>query len=235
LAVTSDYEDEIPESYFEVRVEYSNHISFVFRTFPASEGSLEAAVELGKQVKWYSLAEADNPPENTIVLIGKRPFSQEWPRDEQAFVWLAEAFNMDKVPASGLAHMGNMRRLGIQKGQPFNPDDRAKAILKRAAKTAEAVVLSMAFRSRLAPPIYDNRQHKVPMVNRSPRFFQEHYEEVEERAGTWHQLVGNFALYVPAKPGTGQFGMILYQDKDGEWLLGQHTYRLRVPAKVPVK
>ena len=89
LAVSSDYEGEIPESYFEVRVEYSNHISFVFRTFPASEGSLEAAVELGKQVKWYSLAEADNPPENTIVLIGKRPFSQEWPRDEEAFVWLA--------------------------------------------------------------------------------------------------------------------------------------------------
>jgi len=144
---------------------------------------------------------------------------------------------MDKVPASGLAHMGNMRRLGIEKGKPFAPDERAKGILKRAAKTGEAMILSIALRNRLdgLNPIYDNRQHKKVFYNRSPRFFQENYEEVEERAHGWHQLVGNFALYVPTEPGTGQFLAALYQDKDGNWLIGSNTYRLRVPADVPVK
>jgi len=48
---------------------------------------------------------------------------------------------------------------------------------------AEAMVLSLAMRNRLdgLNPIYDNRQHKKVFYNRSPRFFQEHYEEVEER------------------------------------------------------
>ena len=174
LIVTSDFKGDIPEGYFEVRSEYSNRITLGFRTFPASEGSDEAAVELGKRARWYYLSEADDPPENSRVLIGDRPFSQEWPRDERAFAWLAEVFNMDKVPASGLAHMGNMRRLGLVKGQPFAPDERAQAILKRAAKTGEAMILSIALRNRLdgLNPIYDNRQHKKVFYNRSPRSFR---------------------------------------------------------------
>ncbi len=235
IAFTPEHAGDVPNVYFQVPVEHSNLVSFAFRTFPASEGSLEAAVELGAQARWYLLDEAGNPPENSIVLIGDRPFSQEWPRDEEAFAWLAETFNMDRIPASGMAHMGNMRRLGIEKGKPFAPDDRAKAILKRAATTAEAMVLSMAFRNRVGEPIYDNRQYENYANNRSPRFFQEHYEEVEERAGGWHQLVGNFATYTPAQPGTGQFGMTTYRDADGNSLNGSNTYRLRVPAEVPVK
>jgi len=235
LIYSADYEGEIPGGYFEVPIEYSNIVTVVFRSFPATEGSLEAAVEHGSTARWYYLHESDNPPENPIFLIGDRDFSQEWPKDSEAFAWLSEAVNMDKVPASGLAHMGNMRRLGIEKGESFNPDDRAQAILDRAARTAEAMVLSMAFRNRVGDPIYENRQYENYAFNRSPRFFQEHYEEVEERAGAWHQLVGNFANYTPAEPGTGQFGMTTYRDADGNVLLGQHTYRLHVPAEVPVK
>jgi hypothetical protein len=234
IVYTTDFDGEIPDGFFEVQIEYSNIISFVFRTFPATEGSLEAAVELGSTVRWYYLDEAGNPPVSPIVLIGDRDFSQEWPRNEEAFEWLAEAFNRDKVPESGLAHMGNMRRLGIERGNPFSPDQRAKEILKRAATTAEAMVLSMAFRNRVSEPIYDNRQFEPYANNRSPRFFQENYEEVEERAGAWHQLVGNFANYTPASPGTGQYTMTTYRDAEGNPLLGQHTYRLNVPANVPV-
>jgi hypothetical protein len=236
LAVSADYKGTIPKGYFEVRSKYSDRLTHIFRSFPGAEGSDEAAVELGTQAKWYYLSEAKNPPKNSHIMIGDRPFSQEWPRDEQAFAWLAEVFNMDKVPASGLAHMGNMRRLGIEKGKPFAPDARAKKILKRAAKTAEAMVLSMAFRNRQDGLIYDNRQHEDWVFSRSSVFYQDNYEEVEERAGGWHQLVGNFAFDThTALPGTGQFGMTTYRDKDGNDLIGSHTYRLRVQAKVPVQ
>ncbi len=234
LVVASDYAGSIPDGYFEVRPEHSDRITLGFRTFPDAEGSDEAAVALGLQARWYYLAEADDPPENTHVLIGDRPFSQEWPRDETAFAWLSEAFNMDKVPESGLAHMGNMRRLGIVKGSPFAPDERAQQILERAAETAEAIVLSMAFRNRQGGLVYDDRQYENIFFNRSPTFFQDNHEEVEERAGAWHQLVGNFAQYIPATPGTGGFYVALYQDEDGELLIGSNTYRLRVPAEVPV-
>jgi len=234
LVVTADYDGEIPDGFFEVRSMHSNRITLGFRTFPGSEGSDEAAVELARQAKWYYLSEADNPPENSRVLIGDRPFSQEWPRDEQAFAWLAEAFTMDKPPASSLAHMGNMRRLGLVSGEPFAPDERARAILQRAAKTAEAMVLSMAFRNRQDAEVYDDRQYGDIFFNHSSVFFQDNYEEVEERAGGWHQLVGNFAQVIPATPGTGGFYMSTFTDKDGNVLIGSNTYRLQVPAEVPV-
>jgi len=233
LIYSSDYKGERPEGYFEIPIEHSQIATVAFRSFPATEGSLEAAVKHGTTARWYYLSEEENPPNNSIVLVGDRAFSQEWPRDDEAFAWLAEAFNMDKVPASGLAHMGNMRRLGIEKGKPFNPDERAKKILKRAAKTAEAIVLSMAFRPR-TEPIYENRKYEPVFLNVSPIFLLENYEEVEARAGGWHQLVGNFVTRVPAKPGTGQFNMATYRDADGDFLIGSHTYRLRVPANVPV-
>lgn len=128
-----------------------------------------------------------------------------------------------------------MRRLGIAKGEPFAPNERAKAILERAAKTPEAIVLSMAFRPRLGEPIYEDRQYVNYANNRSPIFLQQNYEEVEERAAGWHQLVGNFATCTPAQPGTGQFSMMTYRDADGNALIGSNTYRLKVPADVPVK
>lgn len=235
LIYSSDYNGKLPKGHFNVPIVHSNLVSVVFRAFPATEGSVEAAAEHARTARWYYRSEADRPPKQNFLLIGDRPFSQEWPRDAEAFAWLAQAFNIDKVPAMGLAHLGNMRRLGIEKGKPFSPDDRAKKILERAAKAAEAMVLSMAFRPRVAKPIYDNRQFEPYANNRSPIFLQNNYEEVEERAGGWHQLVGNFATYTPAEPGTGQFGMITYRDSNGNPLIGSYTYRLKVPADVPVK
>ncbi len=235
LIVDADYSGELPEGYFVVRVLHSDRIGYVVRTFPEAEGSLEKAVDLARQLRWYYLDEAADPSRNEIVLVGDRPYSQEWPRDEQAFEWLAEAVNMDRIPAPGLPHLGNMRRLGIVKGEPFAPDARAREILKRAARSGEAMVLSMAYRNRVGMPIYDDRQFEPYANNKSPTFLQPHYEEVEERAGAWHQIASNFATYTPAKAGTGQFSMTTYRDADGHSLIGSNLYRLRVPADVPVK
>ena len=234
LIYSTGYEGELPDGFFNVAIEHSNLVSAGLRSFPATEGSLEAAVEHAGTARWYYLSEANDPPANTIFLIGERPYSQEWPKDIEAFEWLAEAFNRDKVPAAGLAHLGNMRRLGIEKGKPFSPDERARKILARAARTAEAIALSMAFRPR-STPIYENREYEPIFNNVSPTFLLDHVEEVEARAGGWHQLIGNFVTRVPAKPGTGQFNMVTYRDSDGNVLIGSHTYRLRVPANVPVK
>lgn len=108
-----------------------------------------------------------------------------------------------KIVGFDVGSWRNMRRLGLVHGQPFSPDVRAQAILKRAAKTAEAMVLSMAFNDRQNAKMYDNRQYRNIFTNKSPLFYRTNYEEVEPRAGGWHQLVGNFSQYIPAKPGTG--------------------------------
>ena len=237
LLVSKDYKGEEPEGYFVVRPEYSNLILLGARTFPTREGSVEKAVEHAKGFKRYYYNERDNQQEQSYVFAGNRPYSQEWPRDERAFEWLAEIFNKDRVPESAKAHLGNMRKLGIEVGKSFNPDARAKKILKRAAKTGEAMILSMAFgqRDEKQDRVYDNRQYMAAFPNKNTKFMLENYEEVEERARGWHELVGNFVFDLLGAPaGKGQFSMVNYNDANGDHLMGEHTYRLRVPADVPV-
>lgn len=235
VMVARDYKGDIPKGYYEVRSKYSDFLIYLSRTFPESEGSVEAAAKHAENVRLYPLSAANKPPKQDFVLIGDRPFSQEWPRDSRAFDWLGEVFAKDRPPAEARPHLGNMRRLGLAPGEKFTPDDRAKLILERAAKTSEAIVLSMAFRNRVSKRIYDDRQWEPYANNRSSVFLQENYEEVEERAGGWHQLVGNFANYTPAQPGTGQFSMATYRDSEGNPLQGDNLYSFTMPAKVPLK
>ena len=67
--------------------------------FPEVEGGIEKAVALAREARWYQLSKADSPPANAVVLIGDRPFQQDWPRGAMAFDWLGEAFANDRPPA----------------------------------------------------------------------------------------------------------------------------------------
>jgi hypothetical protein len=235
LLVARDYDGDIPDGYFPVPARYSDLLFCGLRTFPESEGGLAGAVAQTQKMRVYRLSEADAPADQNFVLIGDREFSGDWPRDQQAFEWLAEVAERDRLPAEAHAHLGNMRRLGLVVGKGFHPDERARHILERAAKTAEAIVLSMAFRNRVSKPVYDNRQWEFVFHNRSSQFLADNYEEIEERAGSWHYLISNFAHQVPAKPGTGQFPLCSFRDADGGPLKGSKLYRLTIPADVPVE
>ena len=231
------YDGDVPEGYFPVRLKYSNHFWFIFRTFPNNPGmTLEKAVELAKQVKAYPLEGPGAGKRGRVLLIGDGPFNQDWPKDEKAFEWIARGINMDRPAAMSLSTLGNLRRLGIEKGKPFEPDPRAQAILARAAKTGWDMVRAMAFNNRFdGARVYDDRQWEKIAHYTSPWFLPGNYEEVEERAGGWYQLVGNSANIAPSAPGTGVFYSVTYKDADGDMLDGAATYKLTMPAKVPVK
>ena len=235
LVVARDYDGPIPDGYHVVRSPFSDWVMMTGRTFPEAEGSVENAAALASTARYYPLSMADSPPAREVVLIGDQRFSQDWPRDATAFDWLGEAFSTDRAPETGLPHLGNMRRLGLDPGVAWDPDDRAREILDRAATTAEAMVLSMAFRSRIAQRMYSDRQWEIPFTNTSPQFLPDgRYEEVEERAGLWHQIVGNFMEQGSSEPGTGQFPLTTYRDGNGDILSGSNTYRFRMPPDVPV-
>ncbi len=234
LLVARDYDGPIPEGYNVYRSPFSDVVMYVGRTFPETEGSVDAAADQAATARWYPLSQADAPPAPKTVLIGSAPFSQDWPRDAGAFDWLGEVFTKDRPPAEGLAHLGNMRRLGLTPGKTWAPDDRARAILDRAAATAEAMVLTMAFQSRLTAKVYPDRQWEIAFVNKDSQFLPGGYEEVEARAGLWHQIIGNFMERGSSEPGTGQFPLTTYRDSQGNFLNGSNTYRFTMPPKVPV-
>ncbi len=93
----------------------------------------------------------------------------------------------------------------------------------------------MAFNNRFeGARVYDDRQWERIAHYTNPWFLPGNYEEVEERAGGWYQLVGNSANIAPSAPGTGVFYSVTYKDADGDMLDGAATYKLTMPADVPV-
>ncbi len=70
------YDGEVPEGYFPVRMKYSDHFWFIFRTFPNNPGmTLDKAVELGKQEKAYPLTGPGAGKRGRAILIGDGPFA----------------------------------------------------------------------------------------------------------------------------------------------------------------
>ena len=236
LFLPVDYDGEVPEGYFPVRLQHSDVFWFMARTFPNNPGmTLEKAVDLGKQVKAYPLDGPGAGEQGRVLLIGDGPFDQDWPKDAEAFEWIARGINMDRPAAMSLSTLGNLRRLGIEKGKPFAPDARAQAILDRAAETGWDIVRAMAFNNRFdGAAIYPDRQWEKIAHYTSPDFLTGTVEQLEERAAGWYQLVGNSANVAPSIPGTGVFYSVTYKDADGMMLDGAATYKLTMPAEVPV-
>ncbi len=236
FVVSKDYAGEIPEGMFEVRLDQSNQANLVFRTFATFEGSVEGAVELAGQASVKSYADMGKTSER--VLMGDGEFSQDWAKDEGAFEWLAEHFNSDMLPPSGAAHAGNMRALGMNIGEEFNPNADQLAILKRAAATGKKMIAAMAFGQRTATQdlIYPDRQYVLCFASTSHDFLLANgAEEVEQRARSWHELVGNFIFDPNAAPaGKGQFAVTVYNDANGDHFHGENTYTLTMQADVPV-
>lgn len=231
------YDGEIPDGYFPVRLVYSDLFTAVVRTFPndPKTGGLEGAIEQGKQIKMYPLSEATNPSPNRYIVMNDKAFDADWPKDERYFELLAELINTDRAPSMALSTVGNLRRLGIEKGKPFAPDARAQKILKRAAQTRHDIVRAIAFNNRFENKlIYPDRQWEVIIHASDHQFMPGDVEEVEER-GSWYQLVGNAVKLAPSEPGTGIFYCVTYKDSDGDMLDGSNWYMIRMPANVPVE
>jgi hypothetical protein len=61
------------------------------------------------------------------------------------------------------------------------------------------------------------------------------YDQLDERAAWFYEAVVVSKAMLTQTPGVGQRYIAAYKDRDGNWLSGGNTYRLRVPANPPVK
>jgi hypothetical protein len=55
--------------------------------------------------------------------------------------------------------MAMLKPLGIEKGKPFNPDDRQKKILTEAALVGEAIAKANTFEKRFEDVYYREESH----------------------------------------------------------------------------
>jgi hypothetical protein len=87
---------------------------------------------------------------------------------------------------------------------------------------------------RVEPPFWEGTHWKHALVV-SPDQKANTYDQLDERAAWFYEAVVISKAMLTQTPGVGQRYIASYKDGKGEWLSGENTYKLHVPANPPAK
>jgi hypothetical protein len=130
-----------------------------------------------------------------------------------------------------------LKPLGIEKGQPFSPDQRQKKLLTEAAAVGEAMAKASVFNKRFPGMRYRADAHWEYLIPPSMVFQQDVPDstQFEERTGFFYEVMGSSEAVATKTPGVGSAYLSAYHDKYGRELDGGRPYRLHVPPNPPAK
>ena len=144
LFLPPGYKGEVPEGYFVVKSPtYS--VNYFVRGFKV-DGKTDQAVALMKQIKVYPLAKAANPPKMEFLNGSGKAIDTIHSDTITFFEMLAQLVNEEPADVFTPLERFYMQAIGIEKGKPFNPDAKAKALLSEAARTAAAMARANTLR-----------------------------------------------------------------------------------------
>lgn len=127
--------------------------------------------------------------------------------------------------------VGMLKSIGIEKGKDFKPDAAKQSILKSAVQEAQAQFIELL--TSYSQPWWPDRSWSSP----DPRGVKTGF--TFQKADALDVDVRGFANYaafaLPKKTGEILVYLFTFRDSRGDWLSGERTYTLRVPANVPAK
>jgi hypothetical protein len=160
---------------------------------------------------------------------------------------LSRFINSEVVETANVDWRGMLAGIGITKGQPFAPDEHAKTILDNAAKTAFKMSKVLAFNVILAKPaahIYPDRQWTTPILGGYAASGPELNLEFLRRDGSFRDLDSRAAYFtnyyaispgmISNIPGKGAAYLIGFRDSVGRLYSSDKSYRLHLPAPIPI-
>jgi hypothetical protein len=190
------------------------------------------------KLRAYPYSQRDNPPAAKMVEPIPYPTSTTMGSPARGIAYfevLAELVQQEPVLERDRIMMGMLRSIGIEKGKSFSPDERMKKILEEAAVIGEAMAMANDFEKRGMPTAHyaDGSTWDVALLL-NPSQETENYTQIDERAAWFYEATATSAGMTTKTPGIGSVYLSAYRDKDGDWLDGARTYRLRVPPNPPV-
>jgi hypothetical protein len=234
LLLPPGYKGEAPEGYMVVRVPTFESI-LVWRNMPV-KGDIRPAIEsLHQNTRIYPLSQAGNPPSNTFVNVSNRDFSTVAPADYRFWELLSYVVQNEPVESLDPVTLGFFASIGIEKGKPFAPDARMKAILTEAAAVGDATARTLTYQSRIPEAFY--------YPNSTWRQWLGGYKFQKQPGVAYLDAAAFFYFYAtgvtPAMEakmvGQGSQYAVGLMDSQSNPLDGGKTYRLHVLPNAPAK
>jgi hypothetical protein len=190
-----------------------------------------------KKIKIYPLFELGERPSHDLQFfdITDSKIDRIAPEGLAYFERLSEMVEKEHPQMQDLYVMGMLASIGIAPGKPFAPDARMRHILSAAAETGQAMARTISFTPDDSSRMWPNRNFIQPFVGGSPEFAANGASLHDARTLFFYMACGTSKLMASSKPGVGQAYPSGVMDGNGDYLLGENTYKLHLPSPIPAK
>jgi hypothetical protein len=210
----------------------TNNVWFALRVLATDEAETERILAA---FRVYPFGHGEETPHTRIVRPDGTRWSQAQPSGLSYFEALAEILDREPIAERDQFFAGIANSLGLERGQPFAPDDRQRRILTDAAVQGEAIAQANAFQKRFATARYRSDSRWDIVVNVEPDQTRDGIGQFFERAAWFYEASGMGEGMAHPTVGLGQAYLGAYTDATGQWLEGGRGYRLIVPPDPPAK
>lgn len=238
LIVREDDECEVPEGMFEARTPSSVNW-LILRGFLVGGRPDASAAMFREGLRVFPLAAIEDPPEMEFVPISRRAFNTIHANDVTFYEEVDAVIQREPIGLIDPETRGLLASIGIEKGRPFDPDDRMRAILGDAAAVANATARAIIFRNREPEAlVYDDRRWVTAFVGGDYRWLRDDGNggrHLDARTLFFYLATVNTPAMAAKMVGVGSQYAGAMVDVHGDALDGARQYRLRIPAGVPAK
>ena len=234
LLLPPDYTGDEPEGFFTFRS--PTYRVFLFWRGFLVDGKTEDAVKLIEQTRVYPLGKKDSAPAMVFPNASEKLANMLVTQDISYFENLKRFIDYEPVDREDFAMRGMMASLGMVKGQPFEPDARMRAILNRAADVAWKMASVQRYERRIpGTKRYEDRQYDEGFIGGSELFEGDTYLNLDARTAFFRFAYSSSPAMVVDMVGKGSKYPLTFKDADGNFLMGENSYKLHLPKDIPAE
>ena len=235
LILPPRYTERVPSGYFALQgYTYQGYALLRSILKSNSEAGIGHAVAYGKRIKLYPLSQAADSIATQFVDAIDVVYDANIPWDLHFFQSLHRVVQTEPWLERDKVMIDQLRSIGIEKGKPFNPDQKTQDTLKEAVREAHAWLADQYENSYFPPPYYPDGHWCVPVSHDVIEGLQTFFANPDKYPVDGRGVAYTVGFFSAKHFGAGQFYLMTFTDKTGQGLEGSNMYRLNVPAEAPV-
>ncbi len=234
LVLPPDYRGTPPPGYLAFRSR--TYGVFVFwRGFFQDPKQLAEPVKVMEQTRIYPLGKQASAKPMEFPNASATPADMLYPSDGSAFAMLSRFIDHEYVDPVDMEMRGVLATLGIEKGKPFAPDARMRALLDAGAKTAfrMAHTIDYAPLANVPNALWWSDRRWANVFPGNATFTAPTFNYIDPRTGFFTVAYSTSPGMAANIENVGAKYPVTFVDADGEFLDGARSYKLNLPKGIP--